>query len=106
MFNVNKYFKELISKGATVLFVEEEHNDLELTEFRKNTCEKNVGSCYNENTGTCKICKCLIEAKAPAKKHRAIKKMRVEVTHCPLGKWKDKKIANHYREIDNKPLIK
>lgn len=49
----------------------------------------------------CKVCKCYMAAKTATLTHRNPKKMmRVEVTHCPKGKWNDRETANHYRKLD------
>jgi hypothetical protein len=47
------------------------------------------------------MCTCFIDAKAGIKVNlNPNKLMRKEITHCHLGKWDDKDLANYYREID------
>ncbi len=51
---------------------------------------------------TCMECGCYIETKIWSKISRSPARMLGEITHCPLGKWNDKEIANHYRAEDGK----
>lgn len=53
----------------------------------------------------CKVCGCFLDLKTGAKTNWNAKQMRNEITHCPLGKWNDKNIANLYREMDGKELL-
>jgi hypothetical protein len=49
----------------------------------------------------CLECGCYMEIKTGLKYNRNPKKgFRIEVTHCPLGKWGDLAVANSYRERD------
>ena len=41
-----------------------------------------------------------LDLKTKTSHNRNIRKMRNEITHCPLGRWGDKDTANIYREID------
>jgi len=63
-------------------------------------CEK-----YDPEKDKCQVCGCFMEIKSGAKIHFNPAELRTEVTHCPLGKWFDKDLANEYRKIDRKPLI-
>jgi len=71
-------------------------------------------TCPKNHEGKCLVCGCFLEVKVPMNYNKNMKKsLRVEKTHCPLGKWQgyddvtgeiyanDKDIANHYRTIDN-----
>ena len=53
----------------------------------------------------CKICKCYLEVKTKTKTNLNPKKLRYEVTHCPLGRWDDLETANRYRELDGLPPL-
>lgn len=53
----------------------------------------------------CTQCGCFLDLKTNAAKNWNARRNRNEITHCPLGKWSDLEITNHYREIDGKPLI-
>ena len=53
----------------------------------------------------CKVCKCYVEVKTTSERNFNPKRLRNEITHCPLGKWNDIEIANEYRKIDGKPLL-
>lgn len=50
----------------------------------------------------CRECGCLLQAKIWAKTSRSPARMMGEITHCPLGRWDDKDIANHYRREDGR----
>jgi hypothetical protein len=94
--------KDVLKFGAKKVFPVE--NVEETTKILRygicKICDK-----YNAEDDKCTVCGCFMEIKTGTKIHRNPLKLRTEVTHCPLGKWADKEIANHYRRIDNKPLI-
>lgn len=92
---------KLLSKVAGLVLEVEKLNDPELKEFRIKTCESNAGKCFDEVNRRCKMCTCFIDAKAGIKVNlNPNKLMRKEITHCHLGKWDDKDLANYYREMD------
>ena len=69
------------------------------------TAEKRMQACLGcdkriEAQNKCGACGCYLDLKTKTSVNRNIKKMRNEITHCPLGKWDDKDTANIYREID------
>lgn len=105
--------KAILNEGFIADKVGDEKAD-EIISKRISTCE----TCPKLHERKCLVCGCDIDLKAPMDFNKNIKKlMRVEKTHCPLGKWvgidekgevysNDKAIANHYRDIDNiKKLI-
>lgn len=59
----------------------------------------------DEAENKCLECGCFLDLKTGAKTYWNAKRMRNEITHCPLGKWNDKETANAYREIDGKELL-
>lgn len=59
----------------------------------------------NEKENVCDECGCFLDLKTRAKINWNAKKLRNEITHCPLGKWNDKETANIYREMDGKELL-
>lgn len=63
-------------------------------------CEKR-----NAEENTCTVCGCFLDLKTGSKVNLNAKKLRNEITHCPLGRWNDKEIANVYREMDGKELL-
>ncbi|NOT38073.1 MAG: hypothetical protein HOP11_11925 [Saprospiraceae bacterium] len=95
---------KVLSNVAGLVLTVENLNDPELEAKRKATCE----GCpmMDQENRRCKICTCYIDAKVGIKvNHNPLKLMRSEITHCPLGKWDDVDVANHYRKIDNKTLL-
>lgn len=64
------------------------------------TCEY-----YDAQHKECKACNCFLDIKWTRKTHNNPMKMRVEETHCEMGKWNDIEIANRYRLIDGKKLL-
>jgi hypothetical protein len=94
----NKLLTQILKKGADVAFKVEPLNDPVLESFRMDTCM----SCdlLDPADVSCTVCGCFMDVKTKHKISRNIKKLRVEVTHCPRGKWNDKEVANHYRQID------
>lgn len=72
-------------------------------EFRMRVCFRCPSR--NEKENVCDECGCFLDLKTRAKTNWNARKMRNEITHCPLGKWDDKKIANVYREMEGKELL-
>lgn len=74
-------------------------DDPKKTEWRKEQCRK----CdkYDAENDKCTVCGCFIDIKSELKYNHNPKKWgRIEITHCPLGKWDDMDIANMYRKVD------
>ncbi|MEP7197274.1 MAG: hypothetical protein ABI851_12200 [Saprospiraceae bacterium] len=98
-------YKNKILAGIAGFVLEVERlNDKGLEAERLATCE----GCpmMDKINRQCKICTCFIDAKVGIKvNHNPLKLFRPEVTHCPLGKWNDKDLANHYRQIDGLKLL-
>ncbi len=96
---------KILSKVAEVALTVEKLDDPELKKFRITTCE----GCkvFNPDGRTCGICTCPMDAKAGILTNKnPLHLFRHELTHCPLGKWNDKEVANHYRKLDGKELLK
>jgi len=53
----------------------------------------------------CLQCGCFLSLKTAAKTNWRPSKNRNEITHCPLGKWSDKEVANAYRTLDGLPIL-
>ena len=59
----------------------------------------------NPEENKCMVCGCFLDLKTQSRVNWRPAKNRNEITHCPMGKWNDKEIANHYRALDGlKPL--
>lgn len=84
----------LLKGIAAGLIVDELLKDEEIVHFRRVTCL----ACpeMNHEHKTCNVCGCFLDLKTRSKTNRT--KRGIEVTHCPLGKWDDKDIAEHYAE--------
>lgn len=102
-----KLFRKLLSADQIDSMIEHKDlNDPLLSAQRLKTCKKNAGICYRPKEDVCTECVCLMKIKVTYEMHRDPLTGQTQITHCPLGKWKDKDIANHYRELNNKPLLK
>lgn len=77
--------------------------DPEIQKFRMSVCLQ----CEKRDTESnkCKVCKCFLAVKTDTAENLNPKKLRYEITHCPLGRWNDLETANQYREIDGLPLL-
>jgi len=64
--------------------------DQQTIEMRKRAC----ANCDKNISGKCQICGCYLEIKWETKVNFNPKKLKNEITHCPLGKWEDKLIVN------------
>lgn len=88
--------------AAAVVLVREKV-DAATADFRGRVCT--ACSRLDRETLRCKECGCYLKSKVWAKVNRSPARPLGEVTHCPLGKWRDRDIANHYRAIDGKPPL-
>lgn len=102
---INEMKNKILSSMASEMLVVTWLDNDEVEEWRKAQCESNAGICYDSKNKKCLICKCYIEAKAPMKININPKRMKKEITHCPLGKWADKDIANMYLKEQGKQLL-
>lgn len=87
----NKFLKNLVYN----LLVEEDLNDEEILAMRKDACKR----CAFNDGLSCTRCGCILEIKQPAKTNLNIHSGRMEVTHCPEGKWNDENLAVYYKSI-------
>jgi hypothetical protein len=96
------WMQDLLKLAADKVLVKEQVEQ-DVADMRWQTC----WPCENmdHENKTCKICGCFIELKIWAKVSRSPQRPMGEITHCPIGKWQDKDIANHYRELDGKPPL-
>jgi len=90
--------------GAKALLAVEEHGFEGLAQWRLSICQ----ACpkFKEETQQCGACGCFMDIKATLATNRNPHAMgRIEVTHCPEGRWNDAHIANIYRKIDSKQVL-
>ena len=85
----------ILELAVKKLLVDEEHGDQAVTDQRWSACL----SCqkFKKTNLTCVKCGCYLNVKIPAKVNFNIKHGEYEVTHCPLGKWNDKELAEYYK---------
>lgn len=88
----------ILDKAAMVMVVEK--MDLELDKetiiLRKGVCfDCPNNSKQGVGLGRCEVCKCRLNAKVLSFKSLN-KKGKVEVTHCPEGRWGDEFYMNYY----------
>jgi len=90
--------------GAQNLLAVQEHGFDGLSKWRMGICRPCPK--FKEPTQQCNVCGCFMDIKVGLATNRNPHAMgRIEVTHCPEGRWNDAHIANIYREIDEKPLL-
>ncbi len=77
--------------------------DQETADMRWKTCW--YCDQMNHENKRCMACGCYIEVKIWSKTSGSIQRPLGEITHCPLGKWNDREIANHYRAEDGYPPL-
>ena len=93
---IRELFNKVQKKGADWLFLDERLEDQELIEERRQTCYACPN--YDAKNDKCKLCTCFVEIKTTMLKNKNIQKgMRVEITHCPDGRWNDADIAEYYK---------
>ncbi|MCB0581403.1 MAG: hypothetical protein KDD10_19090 [Phaeodactylibacter sp.] len=101
---ISRAFKKAIKAGAKAALSVEEHGNDSITKQRMETCD----SCPNfqADSQQCGVCGCFMDVKTTLLRNRnPYAGGRVEITHCPEGRWGDLEIANHYRELDGKPPL-
>jgi hypothetical protein len=93
------WLDEAMKLAATKVLVLEQA-DQATADMRWKTC----WACdqMDHESRRCRDCGCFIETKIWSKTSRSAARMLGEITHCPLGRWNDKDIANHYRALDGK----
>jgi hypothetical protein len=85
-----------IAKAAADLAFSVEYVDNETYMFRLNACR----TCDFFVKERCKKCGCFMEVKAATRIHKNPKrKMKQEVTHCPIGRWGDLEYADFFSAI-------
>jgi len=90
----------LLAKSAKILLAVEEHGLKELTEKRLAAC--NQCENYDQEHKQCTVCGCFMDVKTTLVTNRNPHAGgRIEITHCPLGRWDDLHIAQMYNRIDN-----
>lgn len=107
---MKQLIKKLVRAALAESFVPEE-----IAEARLEVCK----TCPKLKVDKCLVCGCFVDLKAYMDYNKNPKeKLRVEKTHCPLGKWQgfdevtggiyenDKEIANFYRKLDGITLLK
>ena len=90
---VNKILKLAAAKALPIDYVTPD-----VTDWRMSVCR--ACSYLDAENMKCGKCGCFVEVKTTCRTNWNPKKLRMEFTHCPLGKWKDKELTNQYRAID------
>lgn len=88
---IDKILKTVAEAAFSVEYVDDQ-----TYQFRLSRC----GTCDFFSNGKCKKCGCYMEVKAATRIHKNPKrKMRKEVTHCPIGMWEDKEFAEFFKQF-------
>lgn len=111
---IKNLFHQAIVEGTKFFFtadsLEEQFGKKKAEEIQKeriSICE----GCpkFNRKERRCLVCACYMDSKTTMFTLRNIKAGgRIEQAHCPEARWFDEEIqiANYYRKLDNKPLLK
>lgn len=59
------------------------------------TCEHNLGT-------SCALCGCYIDLKAESLTNVNTDTGKIEITHCPDGRWADEDIMKYYQKLNQK----
>jgi len=105
---MGKLTDKIAKEAANILLSVEDHNNPELTAFRLDICNSCI--LHNNERKICNSCGCFTEVKAKLKSNIAAKRFSkghfIEETHCPMGYWNDKELANKYRKLYGLTLLK
>ena len=86
----NKWLQGIVHS----VLVEEDLNDPVIEAMRWSRCK----GCPFNSGGICLGCGgCALAVKVPAKTNLNIYTGRIEVTHCPEGKWDDENLMVYYK---------
>lgn len=94
MGRIKALFNEVMKSGAEALLVVENVSEAE-KKVRLAVC----AACpeFDAEERRCTRCGCFMDVKAGSLTNRNPERaLRIEITHCPLGKWGDKEIADYY----------
>ncbi len=92
---------EIGKLAASAILVKEEVGP-DVAAWRMEICK---GCDMLEKRGLkCGVCGCYLEVKVFSNVNLD-KRGRSEITHCPLGRWDDLEVANHYRQINGLPPL-
>jgi len=96
--------KNRIKKTAAKFFLAvEELPDIKEADRRMNIC---LGcDKFRNDDQTCGVCGCFMDVKTKLKTNHDGLFGKVIETHCPLGRWGDKEIANKYRRLKGEPEL-
>jgi hypothetical protein len=89
---VNSVIKDIIGR----IMITERVSDQKIVEKRLRICHNCPGG-YLKGP-SCIVCDCFVELKAESLTNRT-GLGTYEVTHCPMGYWGDKEIADYYKSI-------
>jgi hypothetical protein len=89
---------EQIKHYAASKIIVKEHVTAEQASERMSVCLNCEHRDPEENK--CNVCTCFLDLKTGSRVNWRPSKNRNEITHCPIGKWNDKEIANEYRRMD------
>lgn len=85
--------------AADGLLAVEKHGDQELADFRMSKCNECPHMELENGEPVCGICGCYLDIKIHCLTNRDFKG-RLQVTHCPIGRWGDKELAETNGAID------
>lgn len=97
-----KWWEEIKLFGIEKILVVESLEgevDAETIAMREEACNACPKKAFDKHGhARCNVCKCYLKIKHKSKKNRRVDDLTFEeVTHCPLGKWKDEQIALMYK---------
>lgn len=96
-------FDNTMKRAAAAALEVETMEDTIVVSERLKTCSECVHR--NAEREKCGVCGCYIQIKATMKVNHNPIYLQTEFTHCPMGKWGDLEIANHYRAARGQQLI-
>lgn len=95
--------KDRILKVAAGIAIVREKVDQHVADERMSVC---MGCEHRDaDKNKCKVCSCFLDLKTQSGTNWRPSKNRIEITHCPLGKWGDLQTANEYRLLDGLQLL-
>jgi hypothetical protein len=96
---IKKQVTLMKKSAADGLLAVEKHGDTELSKFRMSKCNECPHKKMENGEPVCGVCGCYLDIKIHCLTNRD-KHGKVQITHCPIGRWDDAEFAETNGKIN------